>query len=239
MTKRAKSNLRRPGVGAAGYRTVVVDCLQVGSSHGNLTLRVGRTDSRPVCIALPAENLPSFLTTLHHACMDAEEEYWNVVRSVAPTAPSSTAADVSRTLQKWLLSQNWTRLLSAVPEDHAHSLPLLTHAGHIGFRLAPPFTTARALAIFDPLQLRRVQPAVRQHCAVAQRQAASSPLHPRAAIALAVDQLSAQPWPPAGVPDPSPQEAARYMQAGYEAFQRRSPYLRSPENTLDLAPDDS
>lgn len=235
MSKRRKPQ-SRSRTGAAGRRTLVVDLLEIGSSHGNLTLRAGRDTGQLACIALPAEVLPSFLSALEHARLDAEEEYWSVVRHVMATAPSNSPADATRALEQWLLAQKWSKVLGAVPDDAAHSLPLLTHAGHIGFRVAPPYTTNRVLAIFDPLQFHRLQPALLHHCSLAQQQAASSPVHPRDALALALRDLCSLPWPPAPPAEPSTEEAGQYLQDRYEAFQRRSPYLRAEGNTLDLGP---
>lgn len=234
MSKRRKSQ-PRSHAGAAGRRTVVVGMLEIGSSHGNLTMRAGRDTGRPVCIGLPADVLPSFLTSLEQARLDAEEAYWDVVSQVMAGTAGNSPAEASRAMERWLLAQNWSKVLAAVPDD-AHSLPLLTYAGHIGMRLAPPYTTRRILAIFDPLQFHRLQPALLHHCALAQQQAADSPVHPRDALALALDDLCSRPWPPSGAADPPPEEAGRYMQNRYEAFQRRSPYLRADENNLDLGP---
>ncbi|WP_329543374.1 hypothetical protein OG548_45735 [Streptomyces sp. NBC_01356] len=236
MTKRKKSG-PRSSTRTTGHKIIIVDLLEIGSSHGNLTLRGGRDTGQVTCIALPAEVLPSFLTTLEQARLDAEEEYWNVVRHVMATAaPGSSPADASQRVERWLLSQNWSKVLSAVPDDAAHSLSLLTHAGHISFRLAPPYTKSRVLAVFDPVQLHRLQGTLAHHYAMAQQQAASSPLHPRNAIALALDHLAGQPWPPPPAQPPS-EEAGQYMRGRYEAFQRRSPYLRTEANTPDLEPD--
>ncbi|SOD91514.1 hypothetical protein [Streptomyces sp. Ag109_G2-15] len=235
MSKRRRPP-SRSRTGAAGRRTLVVDLLEIGSSHGNLTLRAGRDTGQLACIALPAEVLPDFLANLEQARLDAEEEYWSVVRHVMATAPGNSPADAARALEQWLLAQNWSKVLGALPDDAAHSLPLLSYAGHIGFRLAPPYTTNRDLAIFDPLQLHRLEPALLHHCSLAQQQAANSPVHPRDALALALRDLSSMPWPPGPAVEPSPEEASRYMQGRYEAFQRRSPYLRAEENNLDLGP---
>ncbi|MFE4956187.1 hypothetical protein ACFRCW_19295 [Streptomyces sp. NPDC056653] len=169
--------------------------------------------------------LPSFLTNLEQARLDAEEEYWSVVRHMMVT-PSSPA-EAARTLERWLLAQNWSKVLGALPDDAAHSLPLLTYVGHIGIRLAPPFTLKRALAIFDPLQFQRLHLALLHHCTMAQQQAASSTVHPRDALALALRHPTGLPWPPAPRAEPSPDEAGRYTQ-------RRSPYIRAEENALAL-----
>ncbi|MFG2387030.1 hypothetical protein [Streptomyces avermitilis] len=179
---------------------------------------------------------PSFLSNLEQARLDAEEEYWSVVRHVMATVRSDSPADAARALERWLLAQKWSKVLGALPDDAAHSLPLLTYAGHIGFRLAPPYTTSRVLVIFDPLQLHRLEPALLHHCLLAQQQAANSSAHPRDALALALRELCSLPWPPGPAAEPSPEEAGRYMQGRYEAFQCRSPYLRTEENNLDLGP---
>ncbi|MGW6890343.1 hypothetical protein [Streptomyces chartreusis] len=235
MSKRRKP---RPRSRAAGRRTIVVDLLQISSSHGNLTLRAGRDTGQLACIALPAVVLPSFVSSLDHARLDAEEEYWSVVRHVMADQPSGTgAADASRAMERYLLAQDWSKVLGAVPEDAAHSLAMLTYAGHIGFRLAPPYTTHQVLAIFDPLQLHRLRPALLHHWSLAQQQAAGASMHPRDAHTLALQHLTQLPWPPPSPPaDPSHEDAGRYMQGRYEAFQRRAPYLRAEENTLDLGP---
>ncbi|MFD3580511.1 hypothetical protein [Streptomyces sp. NPDC058644] len=235
---RRKKNKQRSGAAAFAGRTVVIDLLAINSAHGNLTLKGGRANGRPVCIALPAEVLPSFLTQLEHARLDAEEEYWEVVPRVVRTAPDSSPAAASRALEQWLLKQSWSRVLGALPEGAGHALALVSYVGHIGFRLAPPYTPSRVLAIFDPLQLQRLQVALRRQCMLAQQQASTSALHPRDAVDLALRQLIQQPWPPSGAPEPTAEEAVGFMQARHTGFLRRSPYLRASENTLDL-PDET
>lgn len=65
-----------------------------------------------------------------------------------------------------------------------------------GFRLASPYTTNRVLAVFDPLQLHRLEPALLHHCSLAQEQAANSPVRPRDALALTLGDLRSLLWPP-------------------------------------------
>ncbi|WLQ45644.1 hypothetical protein P8A22_38135 (plasmid) [Streptomyces laculatispora] len=72
--------------------------LEIGSSHGTLTLRAGRDDGQAVCVVLPAEVLPSFVDGLRHARLDAEEDYWSVVHQVVSAARSSGQTDTPRAL---------------------------------------------------------------------------------------------------------------------------------------------
>ncbi|MFD5123626.1 hypothetical protein [Streptomyces sp. NPDC058385] len=236
MSKPRKTGPRSRPV-SGGHRTIVVDALEIGSSHGNLTLRAGRFTGQLANIALPAEILPSFFTSLEHARQDAEEEYWSVVQHVMARTPNASPDEAARAMERWLLAQNWSKVLAAVPDDAAHALPLLTYVGHIGFRLAPPYTTQRTLAIFDPLQFHRLEPALRLHASLAQRQAREALVHPRDALALALQDLCSRPWSPSTPPKPTVQEAQQYMQNRYTAFQRRSPYVRAKENNLSVGPE--
>ncbi|MET9437554.1 hypothetical protein [Streptomyces sp. NPDC006551] len=237
------SKRKRPGrqsrAGFTGRRTVVVDMLEIGALHGSLTMRAGRDDGQLVCIVLPAPVLPSFMESLGHARLDAEEEYWRVIHHVTTSTPVK-GPDVPRAIEKWLLAQNWSSVLAAAADDAPDSLALITHVGHIGLRLAPPYTTGRALVIFDPLQFQRLERSLLHACREAHEQAVNSPVHPLETAALALRHISARPWPPSAQPRlPSQEEAAAYMQGRYEAFQRRSPYTRADENTLNLDSSDA
>ncbi|MET9378817.1 hypothetical protein ABZX98_32570 [Streptomyces sp. NPDC002992] len=222
--------------GAAGRRTVVADMLEIGAAHGNLTMRAGRDDGQLVCIVLPAPMLPSFMESLGHARLDAEEEYWRVIHHVTTSTPVNGPGGIPRAVEKWLLAQNWNSVLAAAADDAPDSLALITHVGHIGLRLAPPYTTGRALAVFDPLQFQRLERSLLHACRTAHEQAVNSTAHPFETVALTLRHISSQPWPPSVQPAlPSQEEAAAYMQGRYEAFQRRSPYIRADGNTLNLS----
>lgn len=235
---------KRPGrqsrAGFTGRRTVVVDMLEIGAMHGSLTMRAGRDDGQLVCIVLPTPVLPSFVESLGHARLDAEEEYWRVIRHVTASTPVNGPDGIPRAIEKWLLAQNWSKVLAAAADDAPDSLALITHAGHIGLRLAPPYTTGRALAIFDPLQFQRLERSLLHACRKAHEQAVNGTGHPLETAALALRHISSLPWPPPAPPAlPSQEEAAAYMQKRYEAFQRRSPYVRADENALDLESSDT
>ncbi|MFJ6438306.1 hypothetical protein [Streptomyces sp. NPDC091416] len=135
MTKRKKTR-RQPGAGFTGWRTVVVDMLEIGSTHGSLTMRAGRDDGQVVCIVLPAPVLPSFVESLEHARLDAEEEYWRVIQHITTSTPVTGPGGVPQAVEKWLLAQNWSMVVAAAAEEAPDSLALITHVGHIGLRLA-------------------------------------------------------------------------------------------------------
>ncbi|MEV4339034.1 hypothetical protein [Streptomyces sp. NPDC049590] len=234
------SRKRKPGrqsrASFTGRRTVVVDMLEIGAMHGSLTMRAGRDDGQVICIVLPAPVLPSFMENLAHARLDAEEEYWRVLHHVTSSTPVNGPGGIPRAVEKWLLAQNWSSVLAAAADDAPDSLALITHVGHIGLRLAPPYTVGRALAVFDPLQFQRLERSLLHACRTAHEQAVNSTVHPLETAALALRHISSQPWPlPAPLTMPSPEKAAAYMQARYEAFQRRSPYIRADGNTLNLS----
>ncbi|WP_405419417.1 hypothetical protein [Streptomyces erythrochromogenes] len=234
MSKRKKPG-QQSRARFSGRRTVVVDLLEIGASHGSLTLRAGRDDGQLVCIVLPAPVLPSFMESLGHARLDAEEDYWRVIHHVTTSTPGNGPGGVPRGVEKWLLAQNWSSVLAAAADDEPNSLALISHVGHIGLRLAPPYTTGRALTIFDPLQFQRLERSLLHACHTAHEQAVKSPRHALETAALALRHISSQPWPPPAQPTlPSQEEAAAYMQGRYEAFQRRSPYIRADGNTLSL-----
>ncbi|MGQ4727707.1 MULTISPECIES: hypothetical protein [Streptomyces] len=235
MSKRKKPG-RRSMAGFPGRRTVVVDMLEIGAVHGSLTMRAGRDDGQLVCIVLPAPVLPSFMENLAHARLDSEEEYWRVIHHVTASTPVNGPGGIPRAVEKWLLAQNWSSVLAAAADDAPDSLALITHVGHIGLRLAPPYAAGRALAIFDPLQFQRLERSLLHACRTAHEQAVNSAVHPLETAALALRHISSQPWPPPAQPTlPSQEEAASYMQGRYEAFQRRSPYIRADDNTLNLS----
>ncbi|MFF7879064.1 hypothetical protein ACFZDM_33125 [Streptomyces californicus] len=229
MTKRKKTR-RQPGAGSTGRRTVVIDMLEIGAAHGSLTMRAGRDDGQLVCIVLPAPVLPSF----EHARLDAEEEYWRVIQHITTSTPVNGPGGVPRAVEKWLLAQNWSSVVAAAGEEApTDSLALITYVGHIGLRLAPPYTAGKALAIFDPLQFQRLELKLLHACRAAHEQALNSSAHPMETAALALRDISSQPWPPPAQPTlPTQEQAVTYMQGRYEAFQRRSPYLRADGNTL-------
>ncbi|WP_326647246.1 hypothetical protein [Streptomyces sp. NBC_01750] len=192
--------------------------LEIGAAHGSLTMRAGRDDGQLVCIVLPAPVLPSFMKNLGHARLDAEEEYWSVIHHVTTSTPVSGPDGIPRAIEKWLLAQNWSKVLAAAAGDAPDSLALITHAGHIGLRLAPPYTTGRALAIFDPMQFQRLEQSLLHACREAHEQAVNGTGHPLETAALALRHISSQPWPPPAQPTlPTQQEAAAFMQKRYEA----------------------
>ncbi|MFI1654786.1 hypothetical protein ACH4ZU_07565 [Streptomyces sp. NPDC020472] len=233
MSKRKKPG-RQARAGFTSRRTVVVDMLEIGAVHGSLTMRAGRDDGQLVRIVLPAPVLPSFMENLAHARLDAEEEYWRVIHHITTSTPVNGPGGVPQAIEKWLLAQNWGSVLAAA-DDAPDSLALITHVGHIGLRLAPPYAAGRALAIFDPLQFQRLERNLLHACRTAHEQAVNSTTHPLETAALALRHISSQPWPPRAQPTlPSQEEAAAYMRGRYEAFQRRSPYIRADGNTLDL-----
>lgn len=220
----------------------VVDQLEVGHRAGVLTLRLGRHSPGvpPQQVCLPVEGAAQFLDKLRTASIDAEEDYWSVIGPVVRGTGSSDAAVVAAAMERWLLKQDWRRVLAAVPAD-AEGLILLSYAGHVGVALDPPFTVGPVLAILDPLQLRRVEDGLADAAAAAAQKLAggraAAPILLR--LAAAHEFLAAQPWPPsaAASADPTRQQAEAEMRRRHTDFLTRTPHLRSPENDIVLDDD--
>ena len=106
---------------------------------------------------------------------------------------------------------------------------LVSHVGHVGFAIAPPFTDRRTLAIFDPLQLRRIAPGLQSALAAA---ACDPPPGGPHVVAATLGFLAAQPWPASGYPDPTTEHVEAETQRRYQQFLARDPYVRPEENNV-------
>lgn len=227
------ARLRQARVGGPQRRLLVVDGLEIGTYAGTLTLRLGRDDSRPLLVALPAQMVPNFLEQLGTAARDAEEDYWNVLSVVlgkVDTTQDPLAAP--RAMDRWLRTvPEWDKLVRAVPADDGAPF-LVTSAGHIGFAISPPFAAEPAIAVLDPLQLQRLAPGLASASAELHMQTGGLVPWPEA-VAHALRHLAAQPWP-RPTPQVSPDDAAAWMVRQRGEFLRREPYVRPPENDLVL-----
>jgi hypothetical protein len=215
---------------AATRRLVVVDACEIGQRDGMLTLRVGKADAEPVCLAIPASAAVSLVANLRSASLDAEELYWEAIGPVARGTGSSDPAVVSAAVEAWLLGQDWAGVVRRVPAGDDEMF-LVSHAGHVGLAIAPPFTDQRTLAIFDPIQLRRLAPGFQSALAAA-GEGSRVPLTPDT-VAAVVSWLQAMPWQaPPGFVEATPQEAEVEMLRRRREFLARQPFVRPDENQL-------
>jgi hypothetical protein len=136
---------------ASARRVVVVDACEVGQRDGTLTLRVGKVTAPPVCVAVPAAAAVSLVAHLRTASLDAEELYWQAIGPVTSRAGSRDPVVVAAAVEAWLLRQDWAEVVQRVPAGDDEMF-LVSHAGHVGLAIAPPFTDRRTLAVFDPMR---------------------------------------------------------------------------------------
>ncbi len=224
--KRIKAGRRA----ASSRRLVVVDACEIGQRDGMLTLRVGKAETLPVCLAVPAATAVSLVANLRSAALDAEELYWEAIGPVVHATGSRDPAVVSAAMEAWLLGQDWAGVVRRVPAGNDEMF-LVSHAGHVGLAIAPPFTDKRTLAIFDPIQMRRLAPSFQSALAAAGENT-RAPLTPDTVSAV-VTWLQAMPWqPPPGFTEATPQEAEDEMRRRRREFLTREPFVRPAENDL-------
>jgi hypothetical protein len=122
-----------------------------------VSLRAGSETAPPLCLALPPS--PELADHLRSSSLDAEELYWQVLPAVVKgTAPGDKAAAMAA-VQSWLLGKDWAGIIRRIPPDGGlASLAIVTSWGHVGLVADPPYARVPALAIFDPMQLRRLTP---------------------------------------------------------------------------------
>ncbi|MFE3222884.1 hypothetical protein [Nocardia sp. NPDC059228] len=208
---------------------LVVDRVEVRSIAGCVTLRVSDVDSDPISIAIPGEAVLGLLGNIEQAVLDAEEQYWSIVVPYVQRLGATGPDVVARAMTSWHRTQGWERAAKHVPPDDP--MFLLTNAGHVGIGTNPPVGVGSVLAIFDPLQLRRISQRIGSAAQQALREMGSQPWPVRAAVAH--DYLMACPWrQPDTYKDPSQDEAAAYMKNQYVEHLRREPYVRPAENNL-------
>jgi hypothetical protein len=100
-----------------------------------------------------------------------------------------------------------------------------------GWRFAPPFTDRRTLAIFDPMQLRRLAPGFRSALAEAADQRPATLTSDT--VTEVVAWLQATPWgPPPGWTDVTPEQADAEVRRRHREFLGRQPFIRPAENNI-------
>ncbi|MFC5828085.1 hypothetical protein [Nonomuraea insulae] len=218
-----KSSRNRKQRQSKGRRCVVADATEIGQRHGVFTLRVGEPATAPVCLVFPAEIAAILVQHMDEARIDAEEEYWTVV---PPRVKAMNTADpdaVSQGISRWLLSLNWERVARAATGGQAF---LVSYAGHVGLCTEPPFTDEFLIAIFDPLQLQRLSPALKQAAATAVSESRRIGPTTLARLNEVRRFVKAQSWPAISVPEVSTAQAEATITHAYRGFLAREPYIR-------------
>ncbi|MGN2635074.1 hypothetical protein ACTD5D_02535 [Nocardia takedensis] len=229
--RRKRGDERNPARLVRLRMMLVVDRAEVRSLAGCLTLRISDVDGAPASIVVPGESAFGLLGNIREAVLDAEEQYWRVVVPYIKRLGAPNPDAVARAMSKWHRRQGWERAAKHVPPDD--TMFLLTNAGHVAIGAIPPASLQPVLAIFDPLQLRRISQGMESAAHQALQELGSRPWPMRALAAH--EFLGAQPWrQPDTYQDPSQEEAAAWMKAQYTEHLRRAPYVRPAENNLPL-----
>ncbi len=199
---------------------LVVDRVEVGSSQGCVTVRVGDVEGDPVGIVVPGESVPGLLDTVDRAILEAEDQYWDVVVPYVRSVGAADQEEVARALSAWHREQRWEQAAMDAPAEDV--MFLLSNAGHVAVGANPPASPIPVLAIFDPLQLRRISPAIRAASRQAVLETATRPALLR--VRAAHEVLGARPWRESDSREASSQaEASADIKARYTAHVRRSP----------------
>ncbi len=210
---------------------LVVDRAEVRSVEGCLALRVSDVDGDPVSIVVPGESALGLLGNIHEAVLNAEEQYWRVVVPYVKQLGAANPDAVARAMSKWHRTQGWERAAKHVPPED--TMFLLTNAGHVAIGALPPASPHPVLAIFDPLQLRRISQGMEAAAHQALNETGSAPWPMRALTAHQF--LAAQPWrQPDTYQDAPLAEAAEWMKTQYTEHLRRAPYIPPAANILPL-----
>lgn len=229
--RKRRGDKSKPGRPVWLRMMLVVDRAEVRSLAGCLTLRVSDVDGDPTSIVVPGESALGLLGNIREAVLDAEEQYWRVVVPYIKQLGAPNPDAVARAMSKWQRTQGWERAAKHVPPQD--TMFLLTNAGHVAIGAIPPASLQPVLAIFDPLQLRRISQGMEAATHQALQEMGSRPWPMRALAAH--EFLAAQPWrQPDSYQDPSQAEAAAWMKAEYTEHLRRAPYVRPAENNLPL-----
>jgi hypothetical protein len=181
-------------------------------------------------MAIPAVAAVELVDRLRTASLDAEELYWEAVVPVVRRTGSSDPQTVVAAIERWLTRQDWADVVRRVPAG-ADEMFVVSHAGHVGLVIPPPFTDRRTVAVFDPLQLRRLAPSLQGALA----QAADGPMAPVIPdrVATVVGILREMPWqPPPGFVEPTLERAEAELLSRRRAFLGREPFARPQENNL-------
>jgi hypothetical protein len=210
-------------------RLVVVDTCEVGAREGMLTLRVGKPEAPPACAAIPAATAVGLVGHLRTSSLDAEEVYWDAIGPVVQGTGSRDPATVAAAMEAWLLRQDWAGVLRRVPAG-ADEMFLVSHAGHVGLAVAPPFSDRRCLLIFDPMQLRRLGPSFQSALAAAGE--STPPTITPDTVTAVVGLLQALTWPSPELVEATAEQAEAEMLRRRREFLAREPFIRSPGNNL-------
>ena len=225
--RRAKQQRRA----APRRKLVVVDACEIGAHNGMVVLRAGSETAPPLCLALPPS--PELAGHLRSSSLDAEEQYWEVLPAVMQGITPGDKAAALAAMQSWLLGKDWAGIARRIPPDGGPaSLAIVTSWGHVGLVADPPYARRPALAIFDPMQLRRLAPSFQSALAAASASPPARSWPDTAAAALGF--LEAQPWPTPGTgyQEPAHGEATAAMRSWYQDFLAREPYIRPEERNL-------
>lgn len=214
-------------------RIVWVDACEVGQHQGSLTLRAGAEGKEPLLVALPGRAVPALPDTLQTASIDAEEEYWEVmvplVQSLPPEELQQNPDAADAVVSTWVLNQDWQSVVNRIPAPE-NEVFLVSHVGYVGLALPRPFTREPTLAIFDPMQLRRLDSAFRTAISTALR-STPSPFN-EDTVAATLLFLGEQPWGNLRRADPTPEYAKAEMLRRRTEFLSRTPYLRPDEHNV-------
>lgn len=230
--KRMKA-ARRVMEQASSRHLMVVDGCDVGHLKGWLTVRTGYEDTLEAWAAIPGLAAPPLVDALGQAALDAEEDYWSVIREVVRVVGTAEPEVLETAIPAWLLDQDWGQVLRAVDRTPEHGVFVISHVGHVALVADPPWSPRPAVMVFNPLQLQRMADWWRA-CALQAHAAAPLAAPPSGLDAPTIlGFLATQPWPPE-YREPTAEEAAEEVRERYVAYLRRPPSLRSPENDLPL-----
>ncbi|MYT18273.1 hypothetical protein YWIDRAFT_07964 [Streptomyces sp. SceaMP-e96] len=205
---------------------LVADATEIGVSPGVLVIRTGTLSSPPTVLVLPTEGVEGFLSPMQAAARAAEEDYWGLLPAFRSGARSEDNQELRRAKEKWLRAQPWHQALNNVGGANQNPLYLVDYVGHVGLVAAPPFTHVRTLVIFDPLQLNRLTPKLRQGAAGAlQGMPTANPDVP-ARLTGALREWASMPWPATPVALPTQKEAEAVISGLRTDFLRRAPVVK-------------
>jgi hypothetical protein len=154
------------------------------------------------------------LESLLNASSAAEESYWELVPPVADRSRDASRLGVSAMVEAWSLAQDWSGAVSRIPDSAGcfDGIRVLIHAGFVGLVVDPPYAEQPALAILDPLQIRRLETAFWAAAHAAATHETSPAAAAADAAAGALQFLAEAPWPSdVAVPDPTPDAATAHL----------------------------
>jgi len=205
-----------------GRPHIVVDRIEIVTVHGTLGLRFSDTAGEPFSIVLPADFAANALGPLRSAILEAEEAYWTLVPALVRSFGTDEPRAVAEHMAAWHRDQGWDRVIDVATAEDPAPITLLTHAGHVGVCADRPYTDAPLLAIFDPLQLRRVEPGIVSALGQALREQGTR--HWSQRVRAARRDIDSRRWIiPGDYRDPAPDAAAAHMRDRYVEYLRRSP----------------